>query len=96
MNKKATTKDELFLLKLYELASQSGSFQRGIDRFVIGRAIGQNDRGANVIARDLAQANFIKKAEGPAVYLTDHGLQLVQLLLKNSLVGADKKIRKCS
>jgi hypothetical protein len=83
MNQKATTKDELFLLKLYELASQSGDTQLEIDRFAIGRAIGQNDRGANVIARDLAQANFVKKGDGTAVYLTDHGLRLVQFLLRS-------------
>ncbi len=81
MNQK-TTKDELFLLKLHELACQSGDIQLEVDRFMIGRAIGQNDRGADVIARDLAQANFIKKGEGSAVYLTDHGLRLVQGLLK--------------
>ncbi len=81
MNQKATTKDELFLLKLYELASHAGDIQFEVDRFAIGRAIGQNDRGANVIARDLAAANFIKKGEGTSVYLTDHGLRLVQVLL---------------
>jgi tRNA A-37 threonylcarbamoyl transferase component Bud32 len=80
MNPK-TTKDELFLLKLHEFASKSGDFQLEVDRFAIGRAIGQNDRGADVIARDLAQANFIKKGEGAAVYLTDHGLSLVRSLL---------------
>lgn len=87
MSQKAMTKDELFLLKLYELASQSGDIQTEIDRFVIGRTIGQNDRGANVVARDLAQANFIKKGEGDAVYLTDHGLQLVQSLIKERSDG---------
>ncbi len=76
-----TTKDELFLLKLHELACKSGNFQLEVDRFTIGRAIGQNDRGADVIARDLAAANFIKKGEGTAVYLTDHGLRLVRSLL---------------
>lgn len=81
MSKKATTKDELFLLKLYELALKSGDVLEEVDRYEIGRAIGQNDKGANVIARDLAQANFIKKGEGDAVYLTDHGLRLVQSLL---------------
>jgi len=81
MNQKATTKDELFLLKLHELAGQQGDAQEEIDRYMIGRAIGQNDRGANIIARDLAAANFIKKGEGEAVYLTDHGLSLVHLLL---------------
>lgn len=82
MTKKGTTKDELFLLKLFELASQQGSPQEALDRLLIGRAIGQNDKGALVIARDLAQANFIKKGEGETVYLTDHGLWLVNSLLE--------------
>jgi hypothetical protein len=82
MSQKATTKDELFLLKLHELSSERGDIQEEIDRFAIGRAIGLNDRGADVIARDLAQANFIKKGEGSAVYLTDHGLCLIQDLLE--------------
>ncbi len=80
MSKKATTKDELFLLKLHELATEQGDVQHEIDRFTVGRAIGQNDKGANVIARDLAQANFVKKGKGESVYLTDHGLRLVQSL----------------
>jgi hypothetical protein len=80
--KKGTTKDELFLLKLYELASQQGDPQEAFDRFQVGRAVGLNDKGANVIARDLAQANFIKKGEGEAVYLTDNGLWLVRSLLE--------------
>lgn len=83
MSKKATTKDELFLLKLYELALKSGDPHKAIDRFEVGRAIGQNDKGANVIARDLAQANFVKKGDGDAVYLTDHGLRLVNSLRGN-------------
>lgn len=82
MNRKATTKDELFLLKLFELASARGDPQEEIDRFEVARAIGQNDRGGDVIARDLAQANFVKKGEGSAVYLSDHGLRLVQKLLE--------------
>ncbi len=78
MTQKATTKDELFLLKLHELALKQGDPKFAIDRYVIGRAIGQNDRGTYVISRDLAQANFIKKADGDAVYLTDHGLNFVE------------------
>jgi hypothetical protein len=64
------------------MASQLGTPHEAIDRYEIGRAIGQNDKGANVIARDLAQANFVKKADGDAVYLTDHGLRLVHSLLE--------------
>jgi Mn-dependent DtxR family transcriptional regulator len=82
MTKKATTKDELYLLKLYEIASGRGDSQEAVDRLEVGRAMGLNDKGANVIARNLAQTNFIKKAEGDSVYLTDHGLRLVHSLLK--------------
>jgi hypothetical protein len=92
MNQK-TTKDELFLLKLHELACKSGDLQWEVDRFTIGRAIGQNDRGADVIARDLAAANFIKKGEGTAVYLTDHGHRLVQFLLEKQEVYSPGRIK---
>ncbi len=76
MNKKATTKDELFLLKLYDLASDSE-----IDRYIIGRAIGQNDKGVDNIVKNLAAANFIKKGSHNSIYLTPHGIKLVQFLL---------------
>jgi len=82
MNRKATTKDELFLLKLYEMASALGSPEEEVDRFVIGRAIGQNDKGINAIVRHLAQANFVKKGSGDALYLTPHGLKLVLQIAK--------------
>jgi hypothetical protein len=81
MSQKATTKDELFLIKLHELASMRGNIECEIDRFYIGRAIGQNDRGINTIVRLLEQANFIKKGEEcNSVYLTELGLQLVKRL----------------
>jgi hypothetical protein len=82
VNKKSTTKDELFLLKLYELASNLGSPEEEVDRFVIGRAIGQNDKGVNTIVKHLAQANFVKKGSGDALYLTAHGIRLVMQIAK--------------
>lgn len=80
MNKKSTTKDELFLLKLFEMATKLGGPEVEVDRYVVGRAIGQNDKGINAIVRHLAQANFVKKGEGEALYLTPHGLKLVELI----------------
>ncbi|MBS0653129.1 MAG: hypothetical protein JSR39_06310 [Verrucomicrobia bacterium] len=82
MSKKATTKDELFLVKLYHMASELGGPHEEVDRYAVGRAIGQNDKGIDTISRLLAQANFIKKGEGTSVYLTPHGLNLVQRLLE--------------
>lgn len=78
--KKATTKDELFLLKLHEMALAYGDPMHDVDRYAVGRAIGQNDKGINTIVNLLAQANFIKKTEGNLLHLTPHGLKLVELL----------------
>lgn len=80
MTQKATTKDELLLLKLYQLAGETGDPFQEIDRYVLGRAIGQNDRGVNTIIRHLAQANFVKKGDGDTIFLTPHGLSLVKQL----------------
>lgn len=82
MTQKSTTKDELFLVKLHEIALKTGNVTQEIDRYVIGRAIGQNNKGIDTIVNLLAQANFIKKAEGSFLYLTAHGLNLVEALLK--------------
>lgn len=77
MSHKATTKDELLMLKLYELASQKGDPHYPIDRYILGKAIGQNDKGVDTIVKHLMQANFLKKGEGDCVYLTPHGCNLV-------------------
>lgn len=82
MTQKAMTKDEIFVLKLYDLSMQLGGPHEQIDCLEIARSIGQNTKGAQVIARDLAQANFIKKAEGNRVYLTDHGVKLVLQIME--------------
>jgi hypothetical protein len=82
MSQKGTTKDELFLLKLYEMATTRGGVWEEIDRYAIGQAIGQNHKGIDTIVRHLAQANFVKKGEGAAVFLTPHGLNLVERLLQ--------------
>lgn len=77
------TKDELFLLKLYELAVALGDPFHEVDRYFVGRAVGQNDKGIEPIVRLLAQANFIKNGEVEnGVYLTPHGLRLVMELQK--------------
>lgn len=81
MTKKATTKDELLLLKLYELAGNAGDPLSEIDRYAIGKEIGQNTHAIDTIIRHLAQANFVKKGDGNAIYLTTNGVALVQQLL---------------
>jgi Mn-dependent DtxR family transcriptional regulator len=64
------TKDELYLLKLLELASEG---KENVDCYQVGKLIGQKEHTTRVIVRDLAQANFIRKGEGDEIYLTTHG-----------------------
>lgn len=78
------TKDEIFLLKLFEVALEQGNPWEQVDKYTVGRAIGQNDRGIDIIVRDLAQANFIKKGEANCIYLTQNGLNLIELLKEKS------------
>lgn len=78
--KKSTTKDELFLLKLYELAVKKGNPEKEIDRYVIGKAIGMQNHGIDTIIKHLAQANFIKKCPDHCIYLTLNGISLVEFL----------------
>jgi len=95
MSRKATTKDELFLLKLYEMALASGHLEEEVDRYVIGRAIGQNDKGVDTIVKHLAQANFVKKGEGNFLYLTPHGIQIALQIsedLKINLANFSKNL----
>ena len=77
---KSITKDELYLVKLLELAEKLGDIFTEIDRYVVGKAIGQNDKSVNNIVRMLAQTNFIKKGEGDAIFLTRQGQAYVNNL----------------
>ncbi len=80
MTSKKWTRDEFFLIKLYEEASKLGDETHVVDRYVVGKAIGQNDKSVDNMVRMLAQANFIKKDEGTFIYLTASGIALVKEL----------------
>ncbi len=74
------TRDELFLLKLDELLLQTEDPSPEVDRYLVGKELGQNEHAVDNIVRHLAQANFIKKGEGNAIYLTENGQNLVEVL----------------
>ena len=80
MGKKSLTRDEAFLVKLRELAEVKGDKFQEIGRYVVGQAIGQNNRSVDNIVRMLAQTNFIKKGEGDTIYLTNNGCFLISSL----------------
>lgn len=79
--KKAKTKDEMFMIRLYEEASKQGDLFASFDRYFIGQKAGLQQRGVNAICTLLLQANFLKKQGDTEVSLTPHGLKLVQSLL---------------
>ncbi len=84
MNKRSVTKDEQYLLALHRIAGEMGDMFGEVDRYKVGQAIGQNNKSVDNIVRILTQTHFIKKGDVEnAVFLTPHGLKLVETLLEN-------------
>lgn len=81
MTKRSYTKDERFLIALYEQAKLAGDHKTPFSRFTIGESIGLQERAIKTISRDLLQCNFIKKNGEEEVFLTANGLSLVEKLL---------------
>lgn len=75
--KAKSTPDERFLIKLYEMAMQTGDPHALIDSRDVATAIGQKETAAKNMVKHLAQANFVKKGEGTLIYLTEHGCNFV-------------------
>lgn len=73
------TKDELFLVRLYE----ADQVQPGMahNRYLIGKKANLSHRPVNAICALLVRANFIKKGEEEdLIVLTPHGAALAQQL----------------
>lgn len=77
----ARTKEERYILKLYEMALEETDPTSPFDRYAIGAALGLAYRGVDTICNTLLQANFIKKEDANAIYLTARGVELAQRLL---------------
>jgi len=79
---KAKTKDEKFLVALYNAAKETQELDTPFDKYAIGQKIGLHPKGVNTICVLLLQANFIKKSDGDTVYITPHGEKLVLTILE--------------
>lgn len=74
------TKDERYLVTLYEMALESGDMETEFHRYDVGVRATLSDKTSDTICKLLIQANFIKK-DGDMVYITPHGIKLaVQLV----------------
>lgn len=76
------TKDEQFMIKLYEVAKESGSPYNIKDSYAIGALLGISDKVVRPMIALLAQANFIKKSGETGIFLTPRGEELVKSLLE--------------
>ena len=72
------TKDESFLIKLYETAQNEGDLNIEINFQKLGQELTLKDKIIKNIVRDLAQANFILKTDDNTVKLTQNGITLAQ------------------
>lgn len=77
MVERAKTKDEMFMLRLYEEASKLDDIGEPLDRYMIGILAGLQPKGVDTICVLLAQANFIKKHGPVDISITPHGMKLV-------------------
>lgn len=77
---KQKTKEEKFLIAVYEAALATGNIENSVDRYEVGQKIGLHPRGINTICNELAQANFIKKRGSEEVAITSNGITLIQRL----------------
>jgi len=75
------TKDEKFMITIYQIAEASGDNTSQVNRYLAGSQIGLHPKAIDTICKTLMQANFIKKGTLDDVYLTPNGLVLVQQLL---------------
>jgi predicted transcriptional regulator len=81
VSQKPRTKDELFILCLYEEAQKTGNPQNPVNRYEVGKRAGLQFRAVDTICKLLLQANFIKKEGEVDIYLTKNGEDLVHRLL---------------
>ena len=82
MNKKARTKEERYMLALYEETLRQEDEEAEIDRVLIGDIIGINPPSVENICKGLMRSNFIRFHEAGRISLTSQGRRLVFLLLE--------------
>lgn len=81
MNQKHRTKDEIFIICLYEEAEKSGSTRNIRNRYEVGKCAKLHPKAVDTICKLLVQANFIKKEGSANIYLTKNGEELALRLL---------------
>lgn len=76
------TKDERFVISLYETAKASGDVEGSVNKYAAGQQVHLHERAVDAICKLLVQANFIKKDGEQDIYLTPNGVALAERLIK--------------
>lgn len=74
------TKDESFLLKLYEEALLKSEIEDPLDPYKVGELVGLHKVAVETICKLLIRSNFIKKHGQSEIRITPHGVKLAQQL----------------
>ena len=77
-HQKSTTPDERLLMKIYETALARGNPLGEVHLIKVASLVGIKEKAARTIAKELAQANFLKKGDGDRVSLTERGCTLAK------------------
>lgn len=75
------TKDERFVICLYESAKKLDNLEASVNRYAVGTLAHLQERGVDAICKLLVQSNFIKKDGEEDIYLTVRGIALAERLL---------------
>ena len=76
MAERAKTKDEIFMMRLYEEALKKDDIEDSVDRYYIGTLAGLHATAVDTICNLLAQANFIRKHGKEEISITPHGSEV--------------------
>jgi hypothetical protein len=78
---KQHTKDEKFVVCLYESAKKLGDKEASVNRYEAGALAHLQEKGVDAICKLLVQSNFIKKDGEQDVFLTPRGIVLAEHLI---------------
>lgn len=82
MAKQARTKDEIFMIRLYEESLKHSEIDQPLDKYYIGNLANMQRRGVDATCHLLIQTNFIKKCSQTEISITPHGIKLAKSLLE--------------
>ena len=78
----ARTKDENFIVCLYENGLRLGDQETEFNQYEIGAQVGINPKAVDAICKLLIRSNFIKRGEEDhMIYITPHGAGLAVRLI---------------